>query len=70
MPPFFSRVPHEEAFLIERVAGLGADEGHADCVFGAGIRVGGAVGGVEAAGEACHYFEVGLEVAVVRPVVT
>ena len=51
----------EEAGGVELVAGLGAyDAGGADCA-GGGFGVGVAVGRVEAAGEAAHYFEVGVK---------
>lgn len=54
-------IAHEEAGLVEEVAGVAADdEGLAD---GAGFDLGGgvAVAGVEAAGEAGHDFEVRAE---------
>jgi len=49
--------------VIEQVAGLRADqEGRTDCVIAVDLDVGGAEGGVEAAGEAGHYLEVGVVV--------
>lgn len=57
------RVPYEEAGRVKEVAGLRAnEEERADYVVFMDFGVGCAVRGVEAAGEACHYLEMGWEV--------
>lgn len=54
-------VLHEEAGVVAEVAGVGADhEGRSDGVLSEDFVVGVSVGGIEAAGEAGHYFEVGV----------
>jgi hypothetical protein len=59
----FGRISHEEAGVIKEIAGLGADEeGCADCFVNMDLGMGGAVGGVEAVREACHYLEMGVEI--------
>lgn len=59
----FSRISHEETGDVEEIAGLGADEERcADCFVIMDLGIGSAVGGVEAAREACHYPEMGVEI--------
>lgn len=57
-PAVAGGVFHEETRVVAEIAGVGADhEGRSDGLLAEDFVAGVSVGGVEAAGEAGHYFE-------------